>query len=387
MAGYQGCTTVRVKVIVPVRRPLSWRRRHRVPADPAAPITWLNSPASSLEMTAAQADPFHVPIVKPTRVVRSGASATSVAVIVPAANTVKGKVTAPFRGSVPVKVSVIVSMVGVGGTGAVGPGSSQAADAATRAREARKATSSRGRVERGFSARNMPQVYSDLAPLASAGVSTLSFLFERYRRLMNRQTITLALAAVLLAGNALAQTTPPPTQTPPPAAPAAQAPAPAPVLPPFPAESKIGFVDLQIVVSQSVLGRSGSVQLEVLSKKWDGELTALQTKLRDAQSKQQTQVQLLSEVAAAQLAKDIDRLGRELTFKQQEAQSEVQALQQDLLADFQRKVLPVLEALAKEMNLHAVFDVGNSGAVFVYPGLNLSPELVKRVDVQFPAKK
>ena len=55
--------------------------------------------------------------------------------------------------------------------------------------------------------------------------------------------------------------------------------------------------------------------------------------------------------------------------------------------NFQRKVLPLLETLAKEKNLHAVFNVADTGAVYVFPGLNLSPELVKRVDAAFPAKK
>ena len=142
---------------------------------------------------------------------------------------------------------------------------------------------------------------------------------------------------------------------------------------PFPAESKIGFVDLQSVVSQSSLGKSGTAQIEQLSKKLESELVGLQTKLKE-QTRQQTQASLLSEVAAAQLAKDIDRLNREFTFKQQEAQSELEAMQQDLLADFEKKVLPILEALAKERNLHVVFNVADSGAVYVFPGLNLFSE-------------
>ena len=201
---------------------------------------------------------------------------------------------------------------------------------------------------------------------------------------MHRQTIIMALAAVLVATNALAQTTPPPTTPTPP--PAAQAPAPAPVVP-FPADSKIAFVDLQTVVSQSALGRAGSSQLEALSKRLESELTAIQSKLQEAQTKQQTQSQLLSEVAASQLAKDIDRLTRELNFKQQEAQSEIQAMQADLLSDFERKVVPIMEAMAKEKGLYALFNVADSGAVFFNPGLNLSPELLKRVDAQFPAKQ
>ena len=203
---------------------------------------------------------------------------------------------------------------------------------------------------------------------------------------MHKKTFVMALAAVLIAGAALAQTAPP-TQAQPPAAPAPQAAAPATPPPAFPADAKIGFVDLQTVVAQSALGKAGSSQLEALSKKLETELTGIKTKLKEAQTKQQTQSQLLSEVVAAQLAKDIDRLTRELQFKQQEAQSELESMQADLLQDFQRKVLPILEAMAKEKNLHAVFNVADTGAVYVFPGLNLSPELVKRVDAAFPAKK
>lgn len=203
---------------------------------------------------------------------------------------------------------------------------------------------------------------------------------------MHKKTFVMALAAVLIAGAALAQTAPP-TQAQPPAAPAPQAAAPATPPPAFPADAKIGFVDLQTVVAQSALGKAGSSQFEALSKKLETELTGIQTKLKEAQTKQQTQSQLLSEVVAAQLAKDIDRLTRELQFKQQEAQSELESMQADLLQDFQRKVLPILEAMAKEKNLHAVFNVADTGAVYVFPGLNLSPELVKRVDAAFPAKK
>ena len=126
--------------------------------------------------------------------------------------------------------------------------------------------------------------------------------------------------------------------------------------------------------------------MEQLSKRVEADLTALQGRLQESQTKQQTQAALLSEVALAQLAKDIDRMTRELNFKQQEAQSELQTLQQDLLADFEKKVLPVLEALAKEMNLHIVFNVADSGAVYVFPALNLSQELVKRVDAQYAVK-
>ncbi|MSO49613.1 MAG: OmpH family outer membrane protein [Acidobacteria bacterium] len=353
-----------------------------------------NSKALSFEMTVWHPRPFQVPIANPMGSIL-GTRPAIVAVAVPAARASNGKVTAPLRASVPVNVSVNDTGVAVVGVGATGPGSSQAAAVAASVRTARLRVS-KVRVRNGRLS-TAGRMASSVLGLASAARSTLSFLLERcrYRPLMSRQTITMAILAVFVAGNSLAQTAPPvqtpPVQNPPattakPPAPAVQPPAP-PVQPPFPVESKIGFVDLQSVVAQSVLGKAGSQQYEALGKKLEGELTGLQGKLKDAQTRQQTQSALLSEVAAATLAKDIDRLTRELTFKQQEAQSELQTLQQDLLGDFEKKVMPILESLAKERNLHIVFNVENSGAVYVFPGLNLSPELVKRVDAQYSAKK
>src|SRR4030095_12293801 len=146
-----------------------------------------------------------------------------------------------------------------------------------------------GKVRENRTRRMAPSVLG----LATAARSTLSFPLERcrYRPLMSRQTIHMAVLAVVVAGNAMAQT-PPQTQTPPPAAqtPPAATPKPTPtpvVLPPFPPESKIGFVDLQSVVSQSILGKSGTARIEELSKKLEGELVALQTKPKEAQTRQE----------------------------------------------------------------------------------------------------
>src|SRR5262245_44213448 len=105
---------------------------------------------------------------------------------------------------------------------------------------------------------------------------------------MSRQKITLAhlaSAAVFVAGIRVAQTPAPTTQTPPAVQTPAATPKPTPtpvVLPPFPADSKIGFVDLQSVVAQSILGKSGTSTLEALSKKLEAELVAIQTKLKEA---------------------------------------------------------------------------------------------------------
>ena len=198
--------------------------------------------------------------------------------------------------------------------------------------------------------------------------------------------------SVLAAGPALAQAqgqkpaTPPAGQKPPattPApAPAAQTPpAPAPAPPqPYPEGAKIAYVDMQAIASGSAEGRAFSTRIGELQKKKTAELTEKNKALESARAKQNSSAGIMNDTARLALEKEIDKLTREVQFAQQEAQSELQALQAELQVDFQRKVAPIVEQVAKDKGLHFLLDIGTSGAVWWNAGLDLTPEVIKRLD-------
>ena len=191
--------------------------------------------------------------------------------------------------------------------------------------------------------------------------------------------------ATLAAAPALAQTTPPaqppskptaPPTTPAPAPPAAQAEAPR----PYPEGAKIAYIDIQAVASNSSDGKAATARLQELEKKKIGEIQAKTKQLEDAKTKQQTSSTIINDAARLSLEKEVDKLTREVQFLQQEAQSERNALQTELQVEFQRKLNPVLELIGKEKNLHMLVDIQNSGAVWVDTGLDLTQEVIKRLD-------
>ena len=169
--------------------------------------------------------------------------------------------------------------------------------------------------------------------------------------------------------------TAPPT-TPAPAPPAAQAEAPR----PYPEGAKIAYIDIQAVASNSSDGKAATGRLQELEKKKIGEIQAKTKQLEDAKTKQQTSSTIINDAARLSLEKEIDKLTREVQFLQQEAQSERNALQTELQVEFQRKLNPVLEQIGKEKNLHMLVDIQNSGAVWVDTGLDLTQEVIKRLD-------
>jgi len=225
------------------------------------------------------------------------------------------------------------------------------------------------------------------------GIDYMSAL-QSPRAIKLKLTSTLLGAALLalFAGTALAQTpaTPAPgTQkpaapapaTPPAAPPAASTPPPALSPPkPFPEGAKIAYVNVQAIASNSVEGKAATSKLDELRKKKTNEIAEKNKSLAAAQTKLQQGGSVLNDAARGTLEKDIEKMNREIQFAQQDANTELQELQNQLQADFQEKLNPVLEQVASEKGLHMLIDIANSGAVWANAGLDLTAEVIKRFD-------
>jgi outer membrane protein len=208
-----------------------------------------------------------------------------------------------------------------------------------------------------------------------------------------------ALGLALTAGPALAQTpgtAKPPAETQKPAAPATQKPAePAPAgqppaaaqaPKPFPEGAKIGYIDLQYIASNSAEGKAATAKIQEYAKKKTAELEGKQKALEAARNKLLPGGTVLSETARGQMEKEIDKMARELQFAQQEAQSEQQALTTDLQNDFQTRLNPIIDQVANEKGLHYVLSIADSGVIWANTGLNISAEVMKRLDAAAKTK-
>lgn len=202
-------------------------------------------------------------------------------------------------------------------------------------------------------------------------------------------SILAAALTVALSATAFAQATQPPKPTTPPTQPPlATAPKPAPEPPaPFPQDAKIAFVDIQEIANQSAAGKDASAKLKALNDKKMADLQAKNKQLQDMMAKRDQGGAVLSEPARAQLEKDIENLQRQLQFDQQTAQSDVTDLQNELQAEFQKKLIPIIEQIGKDKGLHAVFSKGDAGAIYVGPGLDITQEVIKRLDAAPGPKK
>jgi len=196
------------------------------------------------------------------------------------------------------------------------------------------------------------------------------------------------LMTLFVAPAAFAQTTtaPPPTTPPPagqkptlPVPQTAKPPAPAPV--PFPADVKIGFVNMQKVVSESKYGKAGTDKLNQLRTKREADNQGRIKQLQTLQNEIQTQATVMAPAVLQQKQQEASRLQAQLQFEQQQLQVDAEALENQLMEDFGSKVLPLVEQIRKEKNLWAIFTSGNgSNVAALMPGVDISDDVIKLLD-------
>jgi len=205
--------------------------------------------------------------------------------------------------------------------------------------------------------------------------------------------MTASLALVLSAAPALAQAPARPTQpAPTQARPATPTPAPAPAAvpasppAPFPAGAKVAYVNLQQIANLSAEGKSLTAKVQALMQKKQNEAQTRSKALADNQTKLQTQSALMSETARAALEKEIERQNVEGQRFQQDAQAEINELSQQLQNEFQQKLFPILDLVAKEKGIDVLLSAADAGMVWAAPGLDLTMDAVKKLDEKGGAK-
>jgi Skp family chaperone for outer membrane proteins len=193
------------------------------------------------------------------------------------------------------------------------------------------------------------------------------------------RTLSLTLAVLGLAGLASAQTTPPPAPPPaPPAAAASKPPA------PLPAGATFAFINLQYVIAESKIGQAGLAELQKTQQARDEQLRLMAKEITSLQEKYTSQAATLSADARRTLEVEIDAKRRRLQFETDTRDADLQRMGRDMLDDFSAKVLPIVDGLRKERGLIAIFGLrAEPGGIEVLagdPGLDLSSEIVKRLD-------
>jgi outer membrane protein len=135
----------------------------------------------------------------------------------------------------------------------------------------------------------------------------------------------------------------------------------------------------------SAEGKAATGKVQALIQKKQNEATAKQKALADNQNKVQSGT--LNDSARAALEKEIEKQTTEAQRFQQDAQTEINDLNQQLQNEFEQKLRPVLAELAKEKGIQVLLSATDAGLVWADAGLDLTMDAVKKLDAAGSAPK
>ncbi len=102
--------------------------------------------------------------------------------------------------------------------------------------------------------------------------------------------------------------------------------------------------------------------------------------MQGAQQKLEQGGSVLSDSARTQLQAEIERQQRDLQRFTEDAQQDVQQLAEQVEGEFNRKLTPVIDRVAKQKGVHFVFNAAQSGLIWAEPGMDLTAEVIQAFD-------
>lgn len=171
----------------------------------------------------------------------------------------------------------------------------------------------------------------------------------------------------------------------------AQAPA-APASASAPKALKVGVVEIQRLWQDSLLGKSYATKIDQLESevrseftKRQNELGKLDTATKALEEELQKQASILSADAQEKKRQEIVKKNRERTAFAEDSQAEIQRMQetarqraQELQAEFNQKIQPLLQAVAKEKGVDFVLD--RSSIILINTELDLTRDVIVKAD-------
>jgi len=147
---------------------------------------------------------------------------------------------------------------------------------------------------------------------------------------------------------------------------------------------RFAFFHPGYLVENTAQGKRVFAEVQTLGKRLND---ALKAKADDLQKmEQQLRSSSISEEGRSKIARELEDGRISFQRMQEDSQAQMQRVEQTAFQQFSGEIGPIIEALAKEQNLHCVFQMQEGMLAWVDPAwaLKFTEEVAKRYDAAYP---
>ena len=143
---------------------------------------------------------------------------------------------------------------------------------------------------------------------------------------------------------------------------------------------KIGILDLQGVMENSVQGKRFQAEMEKLTAGKQQEISSREGTIQGIQRELDAGANVLSDQAKREKQEEAERLIIELRRYRDDAERELESRYRRMLADVEEKILPIITAFGEQNNYTLILARMQSGLVYASRTIDVTPDIVKLFD-------
>ena len=148
------------------------------------------------------------------------------------------------------------------------------------------------------------------------------------------------------------------------------------------AATKFGVFNADRIMAESEAGRQALALFSQLRDQRVGELQSQQDEINNL--RQQGLAAVPGSPQAAQLQRQLEDRMLQLNRLQEDVQQELGTRQNELTGEITLRVGQIIETLGQEEGYTLIFNSIQSGLVFVDPSMDITPEIIRRLDAASP---
>ncbi|HYN23064.1 MAG TPA: OmpH family outer membrane protein [Thermoanaerobaculia bacterium] len=149
---------------------------------------------------------------------------------------------------------------------------------------------------------------------------------------------------------------------------------------------KIAVIDTEKILLTSNTGKKALADLKKLQEQKEGEARTKQQEVKDLQAKITDGRLSLAQDKLTEMEKQLEEKVIGLRRFQEDANSELGKRRDQILAQIDQKVMPVINTVGKEMGYTLIFRKFESGLIYADEAVDITNAIIQRLDGAAPAQ-
>lgn len=151
--------------------------------------------------------------------------------------------------------------------------------------------------------------------------------------------------------------------------------------------SRLGFVDLQTVITQSKEGQAAMDKVKAEAAEKQKEINARENEIKQMDADLQKQASALSEAAKKDREEEIRRKLRDLKRITEDVNRDLAKREGEMVNDLLRDLTTVIRDYGKEKGYTLIVEKGQSGVIYGSDAADLTKEILERYNARQAKKK